>query len=281
MKLSVVKFLLISLSLTSLSIAAQEYNPLLKKYSDSLRYHSSGVVRARYDDSFTQLLKESLQDETAFSLNLDSIMQTVSILTSEDGKIKVISWVYINDREEYTNHCVVLYRKKLKSEAGIFWLKDFIDNKADSVYTDFPADFWPGALYYQMYHFKKKGKDYYCVLGLNGQSSYSNRKVIDVLWVDKDGELHIGAPVFYLSDRDYTPAYRVFFIYADQSTMLLRFEKDEKMITYSNLVPNNPEHTGSRQYYIPDGRIDYYKLTRKGKWIRHEGLADFNMQGNE
>ncbi len=264
-----------------LNAYAQDPMHLLKKYSDSLRYCKIEGLRFTYNDSFKQLLKSVIEEENAFDVELDSIKQTVSVLLSDDKKMKVISWVYVNDKEEYNNYCVVLYRKKSGATTNTYWLQDKIEANTDSLYTDYPVDFWPGALYYQMYDFKKKGKDYYCVLGLNGKNSFNNRKVIDVLWVDKEGELHIGAPVFYSSDKDYTPQYRVFFDYADASTMLLRFEKDKKMITFSNLVPSNPEKTGLRQYYIPDGRIDYYMLKKKGKWIRYEGLTEFDMMGNQ
>jgi hypothetical protein len=169
-------------------LRAQNNAELLKRYSDSLRFGKTEEFRSRYNDSFKQLLKTSLDEDNAFDINLDSISKTVSVMLSEDAKMRVISWVYINDREEYTNHCVVYHRKKTGSRASIYWLEDRILPKSDSLYTDFPPDLWPGALYYQMYHFKRKGKDYYCVLGLNGKNSFSNRKIIDVLWVDKDDE---------------------------------------------------------------------------------------------
>jgi hypothetical protein len=263
------------------NINGQDQVQLLKKYSDSLRFCKIDSLRYKYNDSFKHLLKEVVTEENAFEINLDSISKTVSVMLSEDNKMRIISWVYINDKEEYTNHCLVMHRKKTSSAVNMYWLRDQIEPKTDSLYTDYPLEYWPGALYYQMYHFEKKGKDYYCVLGLNGRNSFDNRKIIDVLWVDKEGELHIGAPVFYSSERDYTPQYRVFFDYADASTMLLRFEKDKKMITYSNLVPSNPDKMGMRQYYIPDGRIDFYKLRKKGKWVRYEGLTEFDMLGNQ
>ncbi len=273
--------LLSSITLFTLRLHAQDELVLLKRYSDSLRFCKVDSGRYMYNDSFTRTLKALIDEDNAFDLNLDSIKNTISVMMSDDRKMRVISWVYINDREEYANHCVVLYRKKENAKANVFWLRDQIEPKTDSLYTDYPAEFWPGALYYQMYHFTKKGKDYYCVLGLNGMSSFKNRKIIDVLWVDKENELHIGAPVFYSSERDYTPQYRVFFDFADASSMLLRFEPDKKMITYSNLVPSNAEKIGMRQYYIPDGRIDYYKLRKKGKWVKYEGLTEFDMLGNQ
>lgn len=263
----------------TLNMRADETNPLLKKYADSLRYCKDEGLRSQYNDSFKSLLKQLLETENAFDINLDSIKKTVSVLESEDKKLKTITWVYTDDDEVYSNFGVVLYKKKPTAETGVYWLKDYIAPKTDSLYEDFPADNWPGALYYQMYQFRKKKKDYYCVLGFNGKSSFMNRKVIDVLWVDKEGELHIGAPVFYKSETDYTPQYRVFYDHADQTSMVLRFETVKKMITFSNLVPSNPQMIGKREYYIPDGRIDFFLLNKKGKWIMHEGLTEFDLLG--
>lgn len=254
---------------------------LLKFYSDSLRYCKDETRRLAYNDSFTTQIRSFAEEDDAFDTPLDSIFNTVSVLKSDDGKLKVISWVFINDKEEYFNNCLIMYKPKEKKPHKTFWLRDFIDNKSDSLYEEFSSDFWPGALYYQMYQFKKKRKTYYCVLGLDGKNSFSNRKIIDVLWFDKEDELHIGAPVFHSNESDYTPQYRVFFEYADQSTMVLRFEKDKKLITYSNLVPSNPEKMGMYQYYIPDGRIDFYILKKKGRWIKMEGLKEFDFLGNE
>ncbi len=277
MRFKIVLTLVCFLFCKSIVLQAQDYNPLMKKYADSLRYCKVEPLRFRYNDSFKMLLKTLLDDENSYTANLDSIKQTISILESEDKKLKTITWVMTNDREEYSNFGVVLYRKKANAETKVFWLKDHVSNKADSIYEDFPSDFWPGALYYQMYQFKMKRRQCYCVLGFDGKSSFMNRKIIDVLWIDKDEELHIGAPVFAMSEGDYTPQFRVFFDHADQTSMVLRFEPAKKMITFSNLVPSNPQMTGHRQYYIPDGRIDYFILTKKGKWIKHEGLTEFDL----
>lgn len=252
---------------------------MLKTFSDSLRFSKDWQIRAAYNDSFKLLLGNLLSEEKPFSLSLDSVSKTISVLNSTDGRMRVITWIYVNDREEFFNYGVVLYRKRPGAAESVFWLSKLNGTDKDSLYADYGEDEWPDALYYQMYDFKKKGRTYYCVLGLNGLNSFCNRKIIDVLWVEND-ELHIGAPVFYKSEQDHTPQCRVYFEYADQSSMTLRFEKTEKMITYSNLVPSQQVLTGRKQYYIPDGRIDYYKLRRKGKWVRYEGLAEFDLPGN-
>lgn len=250
---------------------------LLQKYSDSIRFSRIESQRIVYNDSFKFLLTDFLLTIDPMKQDWSAISNTISVLESEDSKMKLLSWVLVNNKEEFTNHCVVFFKRKINSETNVVWLNERSLAKTDSLYETYPVDMWPSALYYQMYHFKKKRKDYYCVLGLNGKNSFINQKIIDVLWVDKDNELQIGAPVFYGSEKDYTPQYRVFFEYADQGSMTLRFEKEMKLITYTNLVPSNYEKLGSKQYYIPDGRIDFYQLTKKGKWIKHENLEDFNF----
>lgn len=259
------------------SIKAQDYNPLFKKYSDSLRYCKDEQKRLIYNDSFIALLKLEVNDENAFQVNFDSIKNTVSVLYSEDQKLKLISWVYVNDKQEYTNHCLVLYRKKINSESQVIWLKNKAQQAKSYLYDDLISDEWVGALYYQIFQIKKKKKDYYIVLGLDGMTSFMNKKVIDVIWFDKDGELHLGAPLFHESDADFTPQFRVVYEFADASTMLLRFETEtkDKIITFSNLVPSNQGALGLRQYYIPDGRIDYYKLNKKKKWVKYIESNEF------
>lgn len=252
----------------------------LKKYSDSLRYAKPDSIRLHYNDSFMSLLQTLLQSKDAFEINLDSVQQTISVLNAEDGRLRVITWVYVNDLEEYYNHGVVLSRKHRNAETNVYWLNDNMPHGLDSLQEVFNEDNWPGALYYQLYSSKYKRKHYYTVLGLKGRNSFSNAKIIDIISVDKYGELHFGAPLFYESQVDKSPQNRVFFEYADQGTMLLRFEPSKQWITFSNLVPSNPSAKGKRDYYVPDGRIDYYALKKKAKWVKYENLEQFDLPGN-
>ncbi len=270
------KLVLICFSFFVVGVKAQDEQLKLKVYSDSLRFCKVEASRYAYNDSFKQLLSDYLSLTNDFK-NLDTVRNTISVLLSPDQKCRVISWVYISDKEEYTNHCVVQYKRNKNAELVTNWLTDFTTPLDDSVYNEFTATEWPGALYYQIYESKRKGVKYYILLGLNGQNSFSNQKIIDVFWFDKNEELHIGAPLFYDSKKDYTPRYRVYFNYADQGSCLLRFEPKAKIITFTHLVPSNPSALGLNEYYIPDGRIDYYKLTRKGKWIKYEDLSKFDF----
>ena len=92
---------------------AQEYNPLLKKYADSLRYCKIDTLKYQYNDSFKTLLKSILDEDNAFDYNLDSIKNTISVLESLDKKVKCITWVMTNEREEFTNFGVVVFRDEI------------------------------------------------------------------------------------------------------------------------------------------------------------------------
>ncbi len=115
------------------------------------------------------------------------------------------------------------------------------------------------------------------MLGFDGQTSFSDKKVIEVMWFDKNEELHFGAPFFHENERDFTPQFRVIYEYGNNAGMKLRFEIKEKYITFSNLVASNQSAKGLRQYYIPDGRIDYYVLNKKKKWIKKTDLINFQF----
>lgn len=272
-------FLIIVLGFVPIK-AEQLPNPQLKKYADSLRYAKPDSVRRQYNDSFIALIQNLLQTHSGFDLNLDSINQTISVLNADDNRLRLLTWVWVNDKEEFFNHGVVMYRKNITANPSVFWLNDNMPHGLDSLKEVFDEDNWPGALYYQLYATKHKRKRYYTVLGLVGRNSFSNAKVIDVLSVDKFGDLHFGAPLFYESVADKTPQNRVFFEYADQGSMLLRFEPSQKWITFSNLVPSNPTAKGKRAYYVPDGRIDFYELKKKVRWVKKENLEKFDLPGN-
>ena len=53
---------------------------------------------------------------------------------------------------------------------------------------------WIGALYYSLTPFKRGKKDYYLLLGWDGNDERSNRKIMDVLSISKS--LTFGAPIF-------------------------------------------------------------------------------------
>jgi len=257
---------------------AQESSVYLKNITDSIRFSKIETNRFLYNDTFKRVLNSELIADNAFDYSWDSIKNTVSVLESADKKLKVITWVVLTDKQEYYNYGLVLYKKKSSSPFYFYWLSSKKLEKIDPLYEDLTADLWQGALYYQIHDFKRKKQNYYCVVGFDGADKNKNLKIIDVLWVDKSNELHIGAPVFYSNKNDFTPQYRVVFEYADQSVMLLRFEKELNVIAFSNINPSNREKLGNYSYYIPDGRIDFYLKNKKGKWIRHEDFEEWDKK---
>jgi len=79
---------------------------------------------------------------------------------------------------------------------------------------------------------------------------------------------HFGAPVF---DNGGDIQSRMIFTFSENATMLLRYEKEEKIIVFANVVPSSPMFKGQFQYYLPDGTYDFFKF-KKGFWVRYEYL---------
>lgn len=102
-------------------------------------------------------------------------------------------------------------------------------------------------------------------MGWDGEDAKVNRKIIEILWFDDNGNPQFGQPVF---DNGGNIQSRMVFTFAEEATMLLRYEKDKNVIVLANTVPPNPYLKGKFQYYLPDGSYDFFKF-EKGFWVRY------------
>lgn len=211
---------------------------------------------------FIQTLKEALKVPQSFYYDFTSL-KTVSALRPDDDKFRVFTWNLILDSGKYMYFGAI--QMNTPDSLILFGLYDSSDYNRDLIYGEFDNRHWVGALYYQVHHYKWKKEDYYIMFGWDGQDAKTNRKVVDVLWFDDEGNPRFGKEIFNF-DGDVQA--RIIFDFSDQTAMLLRYDKDEKAIVFANLVPINPLLEGRYENYVPDGTYDYLKFER-GVWKRH------------
>jgi len=123
---------------------------------------------------------------------------------------------------------------------------------------------WYGALYYKLIEVNIGGQTAYTLLGWDGYSTTSNRKLIDVLEIDKAGNIFFGMPVFKTETGIKS---RVVKEYAEKANMLLRYDYQAIMVKKRNkikkeetwliimdrLVPMDPSMKGIPKYYVASG----------------------------
>ncbi len=214
---------------------------------------------------FIQYFKEALRIKNSFNYPFTSL-KTVSIVQSDDNLFRIFTWNLPLDSSKFLYFGVI--QLNLNDSFQIFGLYDSSQTIKNPSYSTLDHRHWMGALYYQIKSFKHKKKTHYLLMGWDGEDAKVNKKIIDVLWFDQKGQPKFGAPVF---DNGGDIQSRMIFTFSDKAVMLLRYEKEEDMLVFANMVPPNPMLKGMFGYYLPDGTYDFFKL-QKGFWVRYEYL---------
>jgi hypothetical protein len=198
-----------------------------------------------------------------FHYPFDSL-KWVGKIISPDKKIRIITWnVPLSDgTHRYFGFIQHAVRKKVRT-VNLFTLKDDgrdIKDPESAVYT---PDNWPGALYYDILATKRNGQVLYTLLGFDFNDRYSNKKIIDVLVIDKNMHARFGEPVFETQNDKMKN--RIIFEFSSQAVMTLRWDPQLKMIVADHLSPIEPGLEGVYKFYGPDESYDGYKF-RDGMW---------------
>ena len=210
-------------------------------------------------DSLNALLKKeltrSLTKESAFRYSFDQV-KSLSILTSPDSAFRIFNWeiAYLNGTNRY--ECLLL-----KKQGAAFTLETL--QPLDSVFVrqnlenqQLGKENWLPAIYYKIIPVKSRFQTFYTLLAWDGNDLLTNKKYIDVLWFDKKGETHFGAPIF---KDNRTAKSRVIFEFGGQNAMTLNFEEELERISFSHLAPPSSNLEGIYDYYGADITFDAYQ----------------------
>ena len=247
------------------SIRNYEYQ--LEGLSYNIINGSDKVERITSCYYFIETLKNTLQIPNSFDYEFD-LLKTVSSIRSDDGTFRIFTWNLLLDSGKYMYFGAIQMNNPDSLE--LYGLYDSSDYNKDIFYGQFDNRHWMGALVYQVHHYRWKKQDYYITFGWDGQDDKTNRKIIDVLWFNEEGQPNFGEEIF---DFDGDLQSRIIFDFNDRAAMLCRYDDFEDAIVFSNLVPINPIMKGIYQNYVPDGTYDYLKF-EKGIWRRYKMIFD-------
>lgn len=218
--------------------------------------------------AFAKLLYKTLREPEAFNYPFDSLGRQIHILTPEDKSFKIFNWLIAPD-EGITRYYAIIQTKE-----AVYPLTNFSDRLLDSktfLNDTLDTKHWFGAEYYKMITRKTDGKNYYFIMGLNTDGTYSNKKIIDVLSFGEDGPV-FGAPLFFFPSEEGSlqVQYRVLWQFKKEASFYLSFDKEHDFITFDDLHSqiNNPLRKNT---FVPTGRIDGLKWDQ-GRWIFVENI---------
>jgi hypothetical protein len=271
-------FLLLFLFLGKAAISRPARGPeWLPVYEARLAAAGHDLIECRQEeeravslDLFHRYMDTLLQIPGSYAYPLEQV-RNVKVLYSPDQLFRIITWLFRFDNDSLVYHGLI----QLKDEsADIIYLRDssHLFSEKEPLHKKLSPDNWYGALYYEIIPTRLRGQHYYTLIGWNGSTARTDKKILEVLYFDKKGKPVFGAPLFrYFSNRGLQS--RVVWEYVNEGAMVLRYERKKNIITFENLSFPDKKAKGMYHLYLPDGTYDYFRL-KKGVWEKNEMLFD-------
>ncbi len=248
-------------------------NTTLKIQEDSLIYLlNEERIKSIYEETiklnnpFESYLKKVLENDAAFKYPFDSLSKFMSIIKSPDEQIRIFNWNYELVNEQQLYGCFIVKFDKKSNSYSTIKLNDASMFAKDPEYTQFNKKNWYGALYYAIIPVKKDKSVYYTLLGWDGNNKFSNKKIIETMSFQSNGNIKFGLPYFTYPNGKTKK--RVVFQYNKQSYMSLKYfkERKEELIIFDHLIPKSPQLEGMFDWYVTDLSFDAFKLENE-KWV--------------
>lgn len=252
----------------SLDISSDEDQ--LVELLNNLRQADNDASKVKLNKEFKAKLKQVVQHKEALNHPFTKL-NTVGIIDSPDGLLRIINWNVEKDDFSHTYNCFVLHFDKRKKKYQVVELIDNSFGMPSQPTEIIASDNWYGALYYKIIPVKKGSKTLYTVLGWDHNSTMSQIKLIDVMYFTGK-TLKLGSPIF--KEGKITKK-RVFFEHSKKTSMSLKYEQDRERIIFDHLSPESPSMKKFRSFYVPDMSYDAYALAGS-KWILKEDVIGLN-----
>ena len=153
----------------------------------------------------------------------------------------------------------------------------FTKNPADSVRN---RENWVGAIYYRIVLKTHNNKKYYTLLGFDDFSVASNKKWMDVLTFNDNGEPVFGGPISYTDSAKKMKLLPRFSIeYKKEAKTFFNYDPELDMIVYDHLISesNEPER---KETMIPDGDFEGFKW-QNGQWVHVDKVFNFQLKDGQ
>ena len=259
---------------------------ILQKKEDSLKLMSKAFLtaaetanRMRQDSLFIKTLIRSLQTKHSFYYPFDSV-KGVSHLYAPDSSFRIFTWQLNFDNDYmYNRQRGAIQFRTIDGSLKLTPLRDyseFADDPTDSART---KNNWIGAVYYNIIKTNYNGKNYYTLFGFDGNSYRTNKKWIDVLTFDTEGNPVFGGQKFFSFEKDSIkkkPQHRYAIEYKKEASTTVNFDEDMQMIVVDHLISetNEPEYAWT---FVPDGDYEGFKWVA-GKWLHIDKVYDFKLE---
>jgi len=257
----------------------------LRKKEDTLQDFSLKMVfaeeaadRFRSDSNFVRTFVRALKVTNSFYYSFDSV--NISKLYAPDSAFRIFTWQMKKDEYVYLQQGAI----QMNTPDGSLKLYPLFDY---SMYTPKPLDSvrsrnnWIGAIYYRIIGKEYNGQKYYTLLGFDDFTVNSNKKWMEVLHFNQNGEPVFGGPFFsFKNDTARRPVQARFSVeYKKEAKTFMNYDPELDMIVFDHLIPENDEPE-KKFTYIPDGDFEGFKW-QNGQWVHVDKVFNFKLADKE
>jgi hypothetical protein len=245
----------------------QSYELSLQKLGEVMINDSLEQNRIQANYKFVRTLISALKEKNAFAYPFDSLSRYITVKTADDKKFKIFTWFLTLDDGSFRYYGAIQLNNPNQLE--LIPLTDYTSQILDNSLI-LSNKQWYGAVYYQIIPVLGIKDPYYILLGWKGKSLTTSSKVIEILsFSGKDAVF--GKPVLQDDAKSKLFLNRKVFDYSSSVSMLLRYDKDDKLIVLDHLAVPNEEMAGIPSMYGPDLSYDAYRF-KNGKWQLQENV---------
>jgi len=261
---------------------------LFQKQQDSLKFLASDIVNApepnqrfRADSSFIRMLVRSLKIQNSFYFPFDSLL-TISKLYAPDSSFRIFTWQIKKDVYVFLQRGAIQMRTA-DGSLKLFPLHDvsmFTKKPQDSVRG---ANNWIGAIYYRIIEKNFNGKKIYTLLGFDDFTINSNKKWMEILTFNGEGQPVFGGPYFSFRNdsakASKIPTDRFYIEYKKEASTTFNYDSALNMIVYDHLVSETDEPS-RKESYVPDGDYEGFSW-QNGQWLHVPKVFTTTMQDGQ
>ena len=136
----------------------------------------------------------------------------------------------------------------------------------DSVRT---ANNWIGAIYYRIIQKSFNGKNMYTLLGYDDFTINSNKKWMDILTFNEQGQPVFGGNYFSFKNDSAKASkkqiQRFYLEYKKEATTTFNYDSTLQMIVFDHLISES-EEPDRKETYVPDGDYEGF-VWENGQWL--------------
>ena len=166
-------------------------------FADSMYYSAFPENKTEGCYQFIRVLRNALNTPNSFTYPFTKLKESITIVQSPDNAFRIFNWEIIKSEAEKRYYGAVQMNNG--SFIPLIDVSDqIVRGTEDSIFMN---SRWMGAIYYNIVVKDIAGDKVYFLLGWNGASMNSEKKLVEPFGFNSRGQAVFGAPLFNTIDR--------------------------------------------------------------------------------